>query len=139
MSKSHKPDPGQIWSLDYRLIMQVIRGVKAALAALDLDPKELFLLAELDAHPNPAALADALTMPKPTVTVIVKRLEAAGFLKRAIDAADLRRHHLSLTPLGRKAMAKGLVLLSDAFGARLARLTSGERSALEAALAKMVD
>ncbi len=46
-------------------------------------------------------------MPKPTVTVYVKRLEAAGFLRREIDAADLRRHRLILTPEGRKAMTRG--------------------------------
>ena len=30
-----------------------------------IECKELFLLAELDAHPHPAALADALLIPKP--------------------------------------------------------------------------
>ena len=74
------------------------------------------MLAEVDEHPHPAELADTLCMPKPTVTVNVKRLEAAGFLRREIDAADLRRHRLLLTPAGRKAMTRGLALLSDAFG-----------------------
>ena len=60
-------------------------------------------------------------MPKPSVTVNLKRLEAAGLLRREIDPADLRRHRLALTPDGRKAMSRGLALLSDAFGARLDR------------------
>jgi DNA-binding MarR family transcriptional regulator len=76
-------------------------------------------------------------MPKPTVTVLVKRLEAAGFLRRGIDAADLRRHRLWLTPAGRKAMSRGLALLSDGFGARLERLSAADRTALQSLLEKL--
>ena len=47
--------------------------------------KELFLLAEIDEHPYPAELAAALSMPKATVTLYLKRLEAAGFVQREID------------------------------------------------------
>jgi MarR family transcriptional regulator, temperature-dependent positive regulator of motility len=62
-------------------------------------------------------------MPKATVTVYLKRLEAAGFVRREIDPADLRRHRPLLTPAGRQATADGLALLSDAFDRRLERLT----------------
>jgi DNA-binding MarR family transcriptional regulator len=44
--------------------------------------------------------------------------------------ADLRRHRLVLTPEGRKAMCRGLALLSDAFGARLGRLSAPEQASL---------
>jgi DNA-binding MarR family transcriptional regulator len=67
----------------------------------------------------------------------VKRLEAAGFLRREIDAVDLRRHRLILTPQGRKTMARGLTLLSNAFGSRLARLNSAQQSELAALLEKL--
>ena len=118
-----KIDVGKIWSLNYRLLMSVITSVAPDITELGLETKELFVLAELDEHPHPAELAGVLSMPKPTVTMYVKRLEAAGFLRREIDAADLRRHRLILTPEGRKTMARGLALLSNAFGARLGRLT----------------
>jgi DNA-binding MarR family transcriptional regulator len=88
-------------------------------------------------HPHPAELAGVLSMPKPTVTMYVKRLEAAGFLRREIDGADLRRHRLILTPEGRKTMARGLALLSKAFGARLARLNSAQQSELATLLEKL--
>src|SRR5688572_14370543 len=81
-----KIDPAKIWSLNYCLLMSVISAVGPAIAELGLEPKELFLLAELDEHPYPAALAATLCMAKPTVTVYVKRLEAAGFVRREIDA-----------------------------------------------------
>jgi DNA-binding MarR family transcriptional regulator len=132
-----KIDVGKIWSLNYRLLMSVITSVAPDISALGLETKELFVLAELDAHPHPAELADVLSMPKPTVTMYVKRLEAAGFLRREIDGADLRRHRLILTPEGRKTMARGLALLSKAFGARLGRLNSAQQSDLATLLEKL--
>jgi len=36
--------------------------------------------------------------PKATVTVYLKRLEAAGFVRREIEPSDRRRHRLLLTP-----------------------------------------
>jgi DNA-binding MarR family transcriptional regulator len=130
-------DFGKIWSLNYRLLMSVITSVAPDITELGLETKELFVLAEVDAHPHPAELAGVLSMPKPTVTMYIKRLEAAGFLRREINAADLRRHRLILTPEGRKTMARGLALLSNAFGARLARLSSAQQSELATLLEKL--
>ena len=129
-----KIDPAKLWSLNYRLLTSVISSVAPEIAALGLEAKELFILAELDEHPYPAELADTLCMPKPSVTVNLKRLEAAGLLRREIDSADLRRHRLALTPDGRKAMSRGLALLSDAFGARLGRLSAAQQTALRTLL-----
>src|SRR5471032_3345420 len=66
-----------------------------------------------------------------------KRLEAAGFLRREIDAADLRRHRLVVTPTGRKAISRGLALLSDTFAGRLKRLSMVDRTALQRLLEKL--
>jgi DNA-binding MarR family transcriptional regulator len=130
-------DPAKVWSLNYRLLMSVIATVAPRIAALGLETKELFLLGEVEAHPYPAELAAILCMPKPTVTVYLKRLEAAGFVRREIDAADLRRHRLAVTPAGRKAISRGLALLSETFGGRLARLSTAERAALQRLLEKL--
>jgi DNA-binding MarR family transcriptional regulator len=133
-----KIDPAKMWSLNYRLLMSVITAVAPAIAALGLETKELFVLAEVDEHPYPAELAAKLCMPKPTVTVNVKRLEAAGFLRREIDPGDLRRHRLLLTPAGRKVMTQGLALLSAAFGERLGRLGATKQSELKALVEQMI-
>jgi MarR family transcriptional regulator, organic hydroperoxide resistance regulator len=132
-----KIDPTQIWSLNYRLLMSVISHVAPDIATLGLETKELFVLAALEEHPYPAQLAVTLSMPKPTVTVYVKRLEAAGFVSREIDAADLRRHRLRLTPAGRKVLHQGLSLLSNAFGERLGRLSAAQQEELRKLLEKM--
>ena len=124
-------DAAKIWSLNYRVLLSVVSCVEADLTALGLDSKELFLLAEIDEHPYPAELAATMSMPKPTVTVYLKRLEAAGFVRREIDPADLRRHRLLLTPAGRRATRDGLAVLSEAFDKRLGRLTTVQRKELK--------
>jgi DNA-binding IclR family transcriptional regulator len=58
--------------------------------------------------------------PKATVTVYLKRLEAAGFVRREIEPSDRRRHRLLLTP-ARVSSHHGR--LSNAFNERLGRLT----------------
>jgi DNA-binding MarR family transcriptional regulator len=124
-------DSAKIWSLNYQVLLSVISSVEADITTLGLDSKELFLLAEIDDHPYPAELAATMSMPKATVTVYLKRLEAAGFVRREIDPADLRRHRLQLTPAGRQITTDGLALLSDAFGKRLERLTRAQQKELK--------
>jgi DNA-binding MarR family transcriptional regulator len=124
-------DAAKIWSLNYRLLVSVISSVEADITALGLDSKELFLLAEVDEHPYPAELAATMCMPKATVTVYLKRLEAAGFVRREIDPTDLRRHRMELTPAGHQATNDGLALLSDAFSKRLQRLSRAQQKELK--------
>ena len=132
-----KIDVTRVWALNYRLVTSVIVDVAPALHDLGLEVKELFLLAELDAHPYPAELAEALLIPKPSITVYVKSVEAAGFVKREIDSSDLRRYRLSLTADGRRTLTRGLALLADAFGKRLGRLTAGQQAEFRALLEKL--
>jgi DNA-binding MarR family transcriptional regulator len=124
-------DASKIWSLNYRVLLSVISSVEADITALGLDSKELFLLAEIDEHPYPAQLSATMSMPKATVTLYVKRLEAAGFVRREIDPGDLRRHRLELTPKGRRVTKDGLALLADAFSKRLERLTRAQQKELK--------
>ncbi len=131
-------DAARIWSLNYRVLLSVISCAEAGICALGLESKELFLLAEIDEHPYPAELAATLSMPKATVTLYLKRLEAAGFVRREIDMSDLRRHRLLLTAAGRQATANGLALLSDEFNKRLGRLTAAQQKDLTNLLEKIL-
>jgi len=133
-----KIDAAKIFSLNHRLLMSIITSVASDIAALGIEVKELFLLAEIDEHPYPAELAAQLCMPKPTVTVHIKRLEARSLVRREIDANDLRRHRLKLTPTGRKVMTLGSALLSTAFAKRLERLSPEQQTQLKALLEKLV-
>jgi MarR family transcriptional regulator, temperature-dependent positive regulator of motility len=131
-------DAAKIWSLNYRVLLSVISCAEADICALGLESKELFLLAEIGEHPYPAELAATLSMPKATVTAYLKRLEAAGFVRREIDASDLRRHRLLLTAAGRRAATDGMALLSEEFNKRLGRLTVAQRKDLKSLLEKIL-
>ncbi|OBI85629.1 MarR family winged helix-turn-helix transcriptional regulator [Mycobacterium sp. 1245805.9] len=131
-------DGAKMWSLNYRVLQAVISCTQADICALGLETKELFLLAEIDEHPYPAELATTLSMPKATVTAYLKRLEAAGFVRREIDPTDLRRHRLLLTPAGRQTAANGLALLSAEFDKRLGRLTAAQQRELKGLLERIV-
>jgi MarR family transcriptional regulator, temperature-dependent positive regulator of motility len=131
-------DAAKIWSLNYRVLLSVISCAEADICALGLESKELLLLAEIDEHPYPAELAATLSMPKATVTVYLKRLEAAGFVRREIDPSDLRRHRILLTAAGRQVATKGLALLSEEFDKRLGRLTVAQQRELKGLLERIV-
>jgi DNA-binding MarR family transcriptional regulator len=131
-------DSATVWSLQYRVTASVIADIAPEVSALGLEIKELFVLGEIDGHPYPADLAATLCMPRPTVTANLKRLEASGFVRREIDPSDLRRHRLHVTDAGRQALARGTAILTDAFGARLARLSEAERAELQALLERLV-
>jgi DNA-binding MarR family transcriptional regulator len=131
-------DAAKIWSLNYRVLLSVISCAEPAICALGLESKELFLLAEIDERPYPAELAATLSMPKATVTLYLKRLEAAGFVRREIDPSDLRRHRLLLTTAGRQVAADGMALLSGEFDKRLGRLTAAQRKQLKNLLERIL-
>jgi DNA-binding MarR family transcriptional regulator len=133
-----RTDAATVWSLQYRVSMSVISDIAPEISALGLENKELFVLAEIDGHPYPADLADRLCMPRPTVTTNLKRLEAAGLVGREIDPSDLRRHRLHLTDAGREALSRGMAVLVEAFGARLARLSAAEQAELQGMLERLV-
>jgi MarR family transcriptional regulator, temperature-dependent positive regulator of motility len=137
-SSTSEADACRIWTLNYRVLLSVIACAEADIAALGLESKELFLLAEVDEHPYPAELSATLSMPKATVTLYLKRLETAGFVRREIDPGDLRRHRLMLTPAGRQAATEGLRVLSDEFDKRLGRLTAAQQKTLKTLLEKIL-
>jgi len=74
---------------------------------VELDAKRLFILCTVEAHPFPADLARALSLPKPSMTFLVKKLEESGYLRRQGEKGDLRRYRLTITPAGIKARDKG--------------------------------
>ncbi len=132
-----KVSPWQLWTLNFQVMTALMLDVAPRIRALRLEMKEFLLLTELDAHPNPADLARALMTPKPSVTFMVKRMEAVGYIKRDIEAGDLRRFRLTLTPAGRRAMDSAREIFDEEFGKRLGRLTQAQRLELLRILERM--
>jgi DNA-binding MarR family transcriptional regulator len=122
-----KVSPWTLWTLNFQVMTSLLADVAPRLRALRLEVKEFLLLSKLDEHPNPADLARALVTPKPSVTFMVKRMEALGYLRRELQPDDLRRFRLTLTPSGRSAMESGRQIFDQEFGRRLSRLTQAQR------------
>jgi MarR family transcriptional regulator, temperature-dependent positive regulator of motility len=122
-----KTSPWTLWTLILQVMSSLLAEAAPRIRALRLEIKEFLLLSKLDEHPNPAGLARALAAPKPSVTFMVKRMEALGYLRRELQPDDLRRFRLTLTPSGRSAMESAREVFDEEFGRRLSRLTQAQR------------
>jgi DNA-binding MarR family transcriptional regulator len=125
--------------LNLQLYESITQNAERALAKDKLDVKSFFLLASVEELKHPAALAKRLTLPKPTVTFLIKKLEQALYVKRKTVAGDLRRFEIQLTPLGRKVCERGLKTVSDAFDASISQLSPKEREQYSVILQKVVE
>jgi DNA-binding MarR family transcriptional regulator len=106
----------------WRLLQAVSDESAPALQAIGLTPKSLGLLAAVEKHPFPAELARLMVLPPPTVTYLVKQLEAKGYLKRKAEPGDLRKFRLVVTDEGRQAIREGGEAVGTFLARRLARL-----------------
>lgn len=129
----------RIWSLNHQVLTRVMNDCAPDIEALGLEAKEFFVLGEVDDCRYPAELALRLVLPKPSVTVYLKNLEAHGFVRREIDPNDLRRHRLAVTPSGTETLEKALEILSAKFDEWLVRLDTREQVELQRLLAKLLD
>ncbi|MDY0871018.1 MarR family winged helix-turn-helix transcriptional regulator [Dongia rigui] len=102
---------------DHCLCLHVQRAARAlarrfddALRPLDLTNGQFSLLMSLN-RPQPAGMgsvAQLLAMDRTTLTAALKPLERRGLLKVSVDLADKRGRLLTLTPAGRKLLAKAV-------------------------------
>ena len=78
-------------------------------------------------------LADAEQTSRPTMSGHVKRLEAAGWIRRTEDETDARRSGLAVTAAGERQVEAIKRRRNDWLARRLAKLSEAEREALSAA------
>src|SRR3954447_1961817 len=110
----------------WALIQAVVDDSEQALGALGLSPKAFFLLEAVGDHPFPAELSRRMHLPPPTVTYLIKQLEAGGLLERRAEPGDLRKFRLVQTPVGKEALLRGEKALGEVFEERLRRLAPNE-------------
>lgn len=105
-------------------------GQKAGISAQDS-----LILAQIQKNPGIGVcdLADAEQTSRPTMSSHVKRLEAAGFLRRSDDAEDGRRSGLAVTAAGVRRIEAIKRHRNDWLAARLKKLSPAERDRLAGA------
>ena len=79
-------------------------------------------------------LAAAELVAQPTMTVLVRRLEQDGLVRKSRDASDARAVRVEITDEGRAQLAQVRAARSAALQSRLERLDDEARAALAAAL-----
>lgn len=85
-----------------------------------------------------SALARDVSLSKATVTGILDRLEARGFIRRSRSTDDRRRILVDLTPAGRELLDRAPTPLQQRFAGRLAGLQDAAQAEMDAVLERIV-
>ena len=127
--------PWELLLRNANVLQSVHEKAEPELSLLELDARRLFILCTVEAHAFPADLARVLSLPKPSITFLIKKLEESGYLRRQGEKGDLRRYRLTITSAGSKARDKGAEVVNRIFGASLNRLSAAD----QATLSRIVD
>ncbi len=109
-------------------------------AKAGLAPAQAFVLSRLAEGPARSIreLAERTMTDPSSVSVVLDKLEARGFVARSPDPEDKRRSQLSLTPAGKRALSRTPELPQVHLLAKLAELPPVRRRALVQAVQELV-
>ncbi len=127
----------QTYSDIWKLLHGIIVEAAPEFSKLKLQPRMFSLLGQIERHPYPAALAETLFLPRPTVTFLLKQLESLRYIKREGDKADLRRFRFTLTCHGREALERGRGILAATIQQRFEALSAKEAGQFVEMLSKL--
>jgi DNA-binding MarR family transcriptional regulator len=114
--------------------------VRDALGAQGLNMRSVFTLKHLaDGPVGQQALIDLLGVDPSALVAVLNELEGLGLASRQRDAADRRRHIVTITPAGAEALRSADEVLKAADADLFAALSPEERSELARLLAKVAD
>ncbi|OYW87817.1 MAG: MarR family transcriptional regulator [Sphingobium sp. 32-64-5] len=133
----------EIASLTLRALRRVFRateiGSRQLANATGLTPSQLLVLREIDTRGSatPGTIAQSLQFSQATITTIVDRLEALGFVQRKRSEKDKRQFHLSTLPDGKKALADAPDPLQMRFMERFLALPLWEQAMILSAVERL--
>lgn len=138
---SDASDPAALAEALRPVLLRVSRRLRQEAGKAGLSATDATLLVHIKKHPGigVSELAEAEQTSRPTMSAHVKRLEAAGWIRREADAADARRAGLAVTAAGLKVLEAARRRRNDWLAARLARLTPEARAALEGAAQPLLE
>jgi MarR family transcriptional regulator, organic hydroperoxide resistance regulator len=124
-----------IWSVDHQL-QSVSKHMEARLG-LTVPQRMTLLLIGSSPGMTASDIAPLLHLHPATVSGILRRLEAAGYLRKEHDEADGRRVHLSLTQRGVQANANRAGTFEGAVRRVLQQMTATELEAADKVLTQL--
>jgi DNA-binding MarR family transcriptional regulator len=128
---------GVIWAIDH----EMERVSKRMESTIGLTIPQRMSLLLIERHPGMLAshLASVLHLHRGTVTGVVHRLVAAGYVVRTADAADARRSGLRLTAAGRRINSQHTGTFEGAVRRVLMAVPSRDLSAAVRVLSTLAD
>ena len=120
---------------------EAMRRLREALAAHDLKPRQ-FQVLDLLADRGPIGqreLGQAMAIDHSILVTLLNPLEACGLISRDRDAADRRRHVVSITAAGERQLAGAARAQREAEDALFAGLAGEQREQLRALLLALRD
>jgi DNA-binding MarR family transcriptional regulator len=124
-----------IWAIDHELE----RVSKRMEARLGLTIPQRMSLLLIGRQPGIVAseLAAVLHLHRGTLSGVLRRLEAAGYIARTVDASDARRAGLTLTAAGRKVNRRRAGTFENAVRRVLGATLASDRAAAEHVLTQL--
>jgi DNA-binding MarR family transcriptional regulator len=123
---------GLIWAIDHEL-ERVSKRMELRLG-LTIPQRMSLLLIGRKPGVLASELADVLHLHRGTLSGVLHRLQAAGYVERTVDVRDGRRAGLVLTDAGRAMNQRRSGTFEGAVRRLLASVSAGDRSAAERVL-----
>lgn len=130
--------PGFLLAL---LGQEAMRLLRDALTTHDLKPRQ-FQILDLLADRGPIGqreLGETMTIDHSILVTMLNPLEADGLIRRERDAADRRRHVVTVTPAGKRRLTNAARAQREAEDALFAGLTEQQRDRLRELLIALRD
>ena len=124
-----------IWAIDHEL-ERVSKRMEVRLG-LTIPQRMSLLLIGRKPGILASELAAVLHLHRGTLSGVLRRLEAAGYITRTVDASDARRAGLTLTAAGRKVNRRRAGTFEDAVRRVLGATLANDRAAAEQVLARL--
>jgi len=114
-----------------RLQHRLLQRIAPLLRERGLPASTLWMLGAVARYPYPSELGRELGLPAPSVSRLLKGLEADGYVVRETVPEDLRRFRIRLTPPGEALVAEAHRCIESVLDGVLSRLAPEERAELD--------